>query len=696
MSETAGPAVHAGAGLAGLLATAVQRHRLYPAASPLCAEAVAGVISHLARLQGEAVEIRVEPEGIVCDGERPSGGALVRELGERLFRADIALLSLRSDVTPAELGRFCRIVGHWDRRGDRAGSIADRVIDEGAVGVQVKMVERIAVIGTETLTSHDLRALEHDRSARAPEEGTASESLGFVRVDTEFPDAPLDLVDLACLHEDPGDLAVALEHVLEGHLESVDRDRALAERMGDLIGLYGRLGPDTGAARMDALARAVLALPEETRARLLGEKLLPELLETGRSAPLFRSLPTEILKAVLTDGASRGFGVRGIVELVLARLDLPESRRDALRRELGVSPSTPSSDEGAGPPTSRIAVGTGGPAEESLARYAALDLALDEEANTELERIRDAASREEGELRLRLLVDLVPLVRNADVLAEVVESAGSLLGDLVRARPRAATPWIREWVVRADSLREAFPEAAAVMDRTLCPLLAPDELRARAADLGEDAELSELVLSFGPHAAGAFVEALEAEDVRATRRMLSDFMCAHADRLADGLVAYVGDPRWMVRRNVARTLGFAGPSYTPFLRTMLETDEDRVAREVLLALARIGTDEAAEVVAEIMRGTDAALAAMAADSLKRFPRGLARARARQLLSDPGVCARHPGPAAELMRRLLRRDAGSVELLTRLAGLRFRLWRPGSARLGWTAWRVLRTAGGRTR
>jgi HEAT repeat protein len=238
------------------------------------------------------------------------------------------------------------------------------------------------------------------------------------------------------------------------------------------------------------------------------------------------------------------------------------------------------------------------------------------------------------------------------------------------------------------------PEVADAISGVLRGLLGADYVRFQAqrwqGSEEPDAAVLEILDAFGSTAATAFLEALESEEQRAVRHAILDFMCAHAEVLAEGVGTYLTDPRWTCVRNAVRVLGFAGAGSEAELAVTLRHADDRVVRETFLALSRIGTPRAAEEILSQLGASEPKRRELAHDAIRRFPAAEGERLTRRLLSRPQLWADRPHVARALIERFMATgDPENDDLLRGLLPLRFQLWRPAHFRLGWAAARVLR-------
>ena len=683
----------------GLLARAVQRHRIYPPSSPLCLESVEACLSALEGLPAEAVKLRVSPTQIFHGSDAIPGSSVVTELTERLFRADVEELSLRRATPPKELARFCRQLATWDRRRDQYESFIETLNEQGVTSIRTRSANKLEVLDLEIITAERLAQLSEERDARAPEdqrvEGEARLQ-AWIQVDTDCDIDSIDLVDLAFLLDDQSDLAQVLYDIAEGGPQSATGAEALCESVAELTELYSSLSPRIAEQRFSDLARTLMTLDEKARNALTRDVLLPDLLETDRAAPLLRLLPdAEIIDAVRTL-ADLEVDAPGLIKLALDRLALPEDQRitvaGAVGGPIGVDEANPDL-EPSSPPLSGDGAG------RDLREYTVHELSVDEETIADLNRIkREVEASTEPAGRLRCYANLVRHLRNPDHAEDILKGAEEILAASISNGGTEAAEWVEEFRRAADSVREHRPEIAELVDDMMLTLCSPEFLRAQAqswvAQGGSVDESRRLLTAFGPASIDALIHLLEEEQVRAVRRRLVDFMCENAAAFAPELVRYVSDERWTVVRNVVRIIGFAGPGHEPELAPAVGHPEERVAREALLALARIGSPEAVDLIAGQLGDSDPSRRAMAEEAIRTLPVEEGRRQVRGLLGDPAFFRRYPGLARSLVQRFAPGRGGDWEdILLPMASVRFRLWRPRLMALGWTAAAALRESRG---
>lgn len=674
---------------AALLGRTVQRHRVYPAASPLCQGSVSECRSALEGLSAETLELRVTPRELFHGSDSLPGTAPLSELAERLFRADVEVLRVQRETPPKELGRFCRQLATWDRRGQRDGSFAEVLDEQGVSSITARAADKLEVLEIGVVSAERLARLSEERSARAPED-QLGEAQGrhqaWIQVDTDCDVESIDLVDLAFLVDNQADLAQVLYDIAEGGPQSASSGEALRESIAELVELYSSLSPRVAEQRFAGLARTLMTLDTETRHALTRDVLMPDLLETGRTARLLQLLPDgEVVEAVRTL-AELEVGAPGLVKLAFDRLALPDERRATLARAVGES-LVGEGAAGTADSSSAVRLSADGSGGRDFREYTAHELSVDDRTAAELDRIKAAFEEADRVTEwLRCCANLVRHLRNPDHAEEMLERAAETLISLIEADAERAARSVDELRAAADEVREHRPEVAEAVDGLMLSVCSPSFLRVLAEDWAEqggpDPAGQALLIALGTASMEALVRFFEEESSRAIRRRIMDFMCDNADAFADASVPYLSDERWTVVRNMVLVIGHAGPGREADLAPLVGHREDRVAREALLALARIGSAEAAELVLSRLVEEDPSRLAMAEESIRTFPVEEGRRQTRRLLADRRFLRRSPKLARGLVERFVPKDAaGWEEVLSPILPLRFRFWSPKQMALG---------------
>jgi HEAT repeat protein len=178
-----------------------------------------------------------------------------------------------------------------------------------------------------------------------------------------------------------------------------------------------------------------------------------------------------------------------------------------------------------------------------------------------------------------------------------------------------------------------------------------DELVAAAAPLGADI-------------ARALVAALEEAEDRSVRRALLDALVAAAPRAPEVLADMVRDRRWFVVRNAVTVLGeIEGEQAVQHLTQVLAHTHPRVRREAVMALARIGSDDAAQLILGMLDDPDEGVRAAAAMTLGVLEVG----RGVRPLLDRLEREERPDVQVEILRALGQlRDPGAVTAVEKRA------------------------------
>jgi hypothetical protein len=346
----------------------------------------------------------------------------------------------------------------------------------------------------------------------------------------------------------------------------------------------------------------------------------------------------------------------------------------------------------------RVDPGTG----KSFAEFAAFDLSLDEEANTTLAAIRSEIPATDVVVdQLTCLWHLLCLEPNPEAVDRFLARSFGLLAQLeTLSRATELPSWVRAYRELAERLETARPDVAEVISAHLAAFCTP----ARASwivDLASSGPegrkaADRIIAALGPAVAGPLVALLDRESEGknrgdALRSAVSQLLADHAAALSPALPPLLHGRTRGVLRLLLRVLGSAGRGHEQAIAALVSADDEHTAREALRALARVGTEEAAElVVAEILRqrGT---LAVAAEETLWHFPAAEAQRQARALLGRREFALSHPHAAERLLDRAAR--TGGVDLgpiLQDLAPLRFRIWNPALARVARKAHAILKS------
>ncbi len=728
------------------LAVAVQRHRIYPPLSPLCKEAVSECAKALAALHtrsatdGPAPDVHpavqiaqtVAPAGdetVAPAGHETAAPAVdesdlvpelqvkvgttllyvdlvpvpsstaIDELADRLFRADVEELSFRANTGPTEIARFCRRLASWDRGRGNYDFFSEAIAELGITGIGVRCTERLDVLDFDVLPSGQLESLRVEQSHRDSRRDDLEVSLqkAWVRVDTDCPLDPIDMLDLAFLVDSQADLAQMLLGMARGEGPSVGAPVALRQTVSELVHLYSGLSESVAEERFATLAATLMELEPEARRTLTRDVLLPDLLQSGKAAAVLRMLPDgEIVEAIRTL-VDLDVGGAGLVGLALERLELSGERLGTMTRSMSDSlrlAPQPGSALGApgvaSQPTSQIRLESDHTVLRDMRQLAAHDLGVDAETAKQLRAVRDGVSAiDEAAERLRCVLLLLPHIRNPDRATEVLASVTDLLRPLLWEKPLIAAERIAQLLDIANRLDGLDPEVGAAIKHVVGDLLDANYIQFQAErwrDAGKsDETVTQLLTALGPTATAAFHDVLEEASDRQIRRTILTFMCAHAEVFAESLYDHLADARWTVVRNSVRVLGFAAPGGEAAVAKLLGHSEKRVIREAFLALSRIGTPRAAEEILGQLEASDPRRREMAEDAIRRFPVAEGEKLTGRLLSKPEFYQDRPQVARALIERFMNPPSREgADLLRPLLGLRLWFWKPALCRLGWAA------------
>ena len=685
-----------------LLGRAVRQFHTYPAASPLCTEAVDACHRAFTALDiDHALTFRVMPHTVVLGDDEISGDAVIeQELARPLHRARVASIEIERGVSPRDWSHFCATVAAAPRSGPRSASLAEMLLDAGVAAIVPRVTPRPEVLelGTTPPAVRSLVERERVRQAAASPAGPAQHlyppDKGWVRVDPASADPAISLTDLTVLVNEPAELAAILARLIDDGEGA--QGAALQQRYDDVVMLIGAVDPRLARMLFAKLARAVLSLDADSRRTLLRGAILPGLLD-GRLAgeAVLGEFPDVDLADALALLLDLEAAAPELLPVALDRLRLPAERRAALTPLIAakIDARSASSADGRQPASSsfddqartltRLESGVA----KNLAEFSAFDLSINDATTTALAGVRDAVAAVDGtDTQLACAVSLSRIEANPAVVTAVVGRAIPALRALVLAqRWQDVTRWVAR-IADVDAHLDALrPDAA----RALREAIAPFCDRALVVSLSQlcgsetgQSYASAIVVSIGAPIVIAWLEAVDDPADRARVRPLTGAICQTARRAAPAVVSRLAALGPDATRSALMVLGFAGAGYERTIADHVNEDDERTTREALRALARAGTEKAAALIVRRLEDGPAVVQPAAEEALWRLPAPTALAKTRELLGRRDFVSRHPQSAARLLERAAQSGDDRFDpVLEQLSTLRFHFWSPALKRVG---------------
>jgi hypothetical protein len=690
-----------------LLARAVRQFHTYPTTSPLCTDAVAACHRALAALdRRDRLVCRVTPTGVIVDETPVTGAMLVYELARRLHGAHVIAVDIDRGATPHHLTRLCSNLIRCSALAATKTTFADLLSEDGVDTIVAMMahVPEILDVGAPSAPLCDLVAHEQQRrqtmlAAGGPVDYLYPPDKGWVRLD---PGAHLDhvsLVDLAVLINDPIEIATMLLRLTDDDPIGVEeRKTALERKFSDVSMLFTSLDPRLSRVMFAKLARAVLELEPERRKNLLRRNILPGLLDGRADGTVLRDFPDVDLVDSLCLLLELETAAPEVLTTALHQLDLPAERRDTVlplldRRLQG---DNVSGDEGLPAEASkereidrlaRRLIRVDATPGKDFSEFASFDLSIDDQASAAFAAARDAiAATGQTGTHLGFLANLVRLEPNAGLVDTFLRQVPALFAELEHnSQWQGLATWGSTFRQLAEGLQEPRPDTALAITRTLSEFWRPARV-ANLADLhdrgAETRQIANaLVQGFRGAVVPGMVAVLDDPALQTQAPSVAAMMVEHADLLAPALALHLGEGTTSTTRCIVKALGRAGTGFETAIAEQLRADDEQTSREVLKALSRIGSVEAAALVAEQLRTGNAARRATAEEALWRFPAAQAGDQARQLLEQRDFVIRHPDIAARLLTRAAQSSTGGLaDVLIRLEHFRYRFWNPGLVRV----------------
>ena len=685
-----------------LLARATRQFHTYPAASPMCIDAVMACHEAMKAIpHRDRISARITPRELIID-EAPIGASTVieHELTRRLFRLRVATLDIDRETTPRHLTRFCVDLVEADDAEHTEMTFAERLAEHGVDSIVAEMAHRPAVleVGAPQAPTRDL--IEQERRRReeltqpdAPISYLYPPDKGWVRIDPSQPLETVSLVDLMVLVNDPADVASMLLRLTGDDVGG--GEHALEQKYSDITMLCSALDPRLARVMFGKLAKAVLKLEPERRNNLLQRTILPGLLDGHADGQVLRDFPDVDLAESICLLLDLETAAPEVLSAALNRLDLAPDRRAAIEplieerqrtRQAGAPPSADSAGAATIEKHAQRLMRVDASRGSSFSEFAAFDLSIDDHATTMVAEVRDGiTSTDVTMMQLRCIGHLVHIEPNAGLVEAFLKRAIDLIATLERAER-----WT-DVVATVDGLRALGhdlaarrPDVADTIARALGDFCTPSRLLALAdlheRDAAGKAIVHDMARALGASLVPGFIAVADHAAHQGKARALTTLMCDLAPTVAPSLVADLDTRSVAAARVIAKVLGHAGTGYETPLARLVDHPDQQVSREALRSLARVGTAAAAAPIArQIRKGGDTHTAAE--DALWSFPPHQTLALLRDLLGSRDFVLHHPLTATRLIERAGQgRVQGLDELLTPFESLRYRFWKPSLVQL----------------
>ena len=680
-----------------LFAKAVRQLHAYPVTSQVCVDAINACRAQLASIDGvDELSLTVTPDGLLMHDHPVGEGAFVRqEFTRRLRRARVAGMTIQRDCTTRDLTRFCVNLLRCSESADRTLSVAAMMAEDGvdAVSVEVTSRREVLQVSPSIPAQRDLIAHERRRREEAPPANTRSVHLfpphrGWIRLDPAEAYDTLSLADLAILVDDPNDLAVMLQRLVnEAQSGSDTEPAALERRFSDVAALFAGLEPRLSRVMFSKLARVIGTLDSERRHELLLHTILPSIFDGRPEVQVLHALPDADLAESLCLLFDAERGGRGVAISALDHLKLSPERhavilplmeelmRARIDPALGLDAATAIQlDQQARRLTTIEAT-----AHRSFVELTGFDFRLDDQARQNIDAVCSGIRESDGLMvELLCLVNLVALQPNPEIAGAFVRDAMDRANQLVTAgRWSDVADALVRLATITDSLRERRPEITQLIDAELSAFATPEFAQALLAQHtldGSDARPVSLTVTdaLGPAIAPALLSLL-ATDARAAASAVA-LMCERATLFAPALAEGIPSYNSTTRSYVARVLGHAGPGYEDHLHALCSPTDEKTTREALRALSRVGTVRAIELVAVMARDARGWMSTAIVETLLRFPPETGAHPIRDLLAHRAFVLAQPAAASRLIGRLAHAKVPHLDPVLRdIWSLRYRFW-----------------------
>ena len=695
-----------------LLARAVRQFHTYPAASPMCGDAVNACHHALTALDGrDHLTFRVAPDALVVDDARITVAIVAQELARRLHAAHVVSVEIDATAVPRHLSRFCAHLASGDTLHKNKTTLAELLTEDGVDSIVAVMAHRPEVLEVGVPDAPICDLVEREQQRRRDWLGTGGPvtylyppDKGWVRLDPGSGLDQVSLIDLAVLVNDPAEVATMLLRLTDDDpIGPEERKTALERKFSDVATLFSSLDPRLARVMFGKLARAVLGLEPSRRQDLLRRTILPGLLDGRADGTVLQDFPDVDLVDSLFLLLELETAAPEVLAAALHRLDLPEARRGAIAPLLDArlrGDKGESSDQSRSHDIDRLAHGLirvdAAPGKD-FSEFSAFDLSIDDQTTVAFASMHTAiGATNQRTARLNLLAHLLRFQPDPAVAETFLRQAAALFGDLHRSgRWQELSTWAARFRQVASNLRSSRPDVATTISDALIAFAVPARVVAYAElhDSADDRPSAKaLVEAFDITLVPGMLAALDDPAWQSKSALIVSMMCDYARRFAPALAVQLDSVKTSAARAIVKALGFAGSGYEAAIDRQLEHTDDQTSREALRALARIGSTQAAAFVAAHVQDGPAEQRAAAEEALWRLPADSARALVRQLLGSRHFVVEHPDLASRLLTRAANTGAGRdglQEVLAEIEPLRFRFWNPRLVRVALKA-RELRT------
>ena len=669
----------------------------------MCTDAIAACHKALASLERrDRLVCRVTPTALIVDEAPVTGAIVVHELVRRLHGARVAALDIDRAATTRHLTRLCSNLVRSAALAATKTTFADLLAEDGVDTIVAVMAHRpeILDVGAPSAPLCDLVGHEQQRrqtllAAGGPVDYLYPPDKGWVRLDPTTRLGHVSLLDLVVLVNDPVEIATMLLRLTDDDpIGDDERKTALERKFSDVATLFTSLEPRLARVMFNKLARAVLDLEPERRKNLLRRAILPGLLDGRADGSVLADFPDIDLVDSLCLLLELETAAPEVLSTALHRLDLPADRRDTVlplleaRLQGGRDPvSTEPSKEHEMDRLARRLIKVDATPGKDFSEFASFDLSIDDQASAAMAAARDSiAATGPAGTHLAFLSNLVRLEPNPGLVDTFLRKVPPLFTELERGRHwQELATWASQFRKLADGLREPRPDTSAAIEKTLSDFYVPGRA-AILVDLYEGgAETRQtantLVQAFGIAVVPGMMAMLDDPALQSKTSIVVAMMCEHAVLLAAELAVHLGHGSKSATRSIVKALGFAGAGSETAIVEQLGGDDEQTSREALKALARIGSTQAAALVADQLRTGNGARRAAAEEALWHFPVDRSSVQVRKLLERRDFVVQHPEIASRLLTRAAQSGtAGLEEVLIRLEHFRYRFWNPGLVRV----------------
>jgi HEAT repeat protein len=613
---------------------------MYPGTNPVVVESIEKLLRTLNRYSiiEETVELLVEKEHLLAGDTRfGENEPRVSKFSLSLYRLGIHKIIIDRNIAFDEMKALLEIINMKSEDIEEAGGIIAVAGSREITGATIEAKSELAIIDGTKISGSDnifsgIEGLDDLEISAEQLNSPGNFSRMFARIEEGD---HMSTERLRKLLRTPRAFSSVMER-LAMQVEKAEGQVDLTDRVGNVLEMLKSVGTaidsmpfeDERAKMHESLADSVLGLPEDFRANLLNQGILPNLTSKSIEANILSRFPVRRLTDALFQNFKVSGGTASVVESYFNNLEMVQTDklklagmlRHALRHsglitnevdavlkaEETETDDIVTAEDSAPMPEVRKPqthgnklkeLGFTGNEKAQLANQVWRELEAPG-AEIMIPALLVLFHNEESSKELKILIeradsDMDYLLTNQDY-ENAAELISGLNADLNEKKKSLST--------------EQFTPLKAVIDKYVGEQGIRHQIDVFREIAREDAKFEEIVRYFsaiGLPAINALLGLLEYEESRHVRLLICEALAQIGDKAIDTVAERVNHSTWHVVRNAVSILGQIGaPECVIHLKKAVLHEEFRVRKEAMKSLASIKTREAVEGICVCLKSKD--------------------------------------------------------------------------------------------